>query len=283
MNCALPSECSAVVKRIPSAQVAIAYMLLITGGTAVYHFVAAREVSAALTIGAMVQTFAFALLAMQITYARHAQGISARALGLEAAALIFRLSSTVWLDGYLPVDASGNWMYQALDICSLALVLWLAYQVVVVHKGTYQEAEDTFPAFHVAMGAVVMAFIFHPDMDDLPLFDSFWMAGLNISAIAVLPQLWLTARAGGRMATLTGHYVAGMAISQLFSAVFLWHAWDFITCKPLIPGVNHGVLAMGFAHVVHMFLLADFTYCYIRSLLKGGISSSMDFGSAVWV
>merc|ERR1719277_2624785 len=153
-------------------------------------------------MSAMLQTFAFALLGMQMTYARHARGISAQALGLNAFALICRLSSTLWLDGYLPADASGDWMYQAVDICSLALVLWLVYQVLVVHKNTYQEAEDTFPSIHVALGAVVLAFIFHPDMDDLPLFDSLWMAGLNISSIAVLPQLWLTARSGGRMAAL---------------------------------------------------------------------------------
>merc|ERR1719382_2074830 len=101
----------------------------------------------------MVQTFAFALLGMQMACARHARGISAQALGVNTLALICRLSSTVWLDGYLPADASGDWMYQTVDICSLALVLWLIYQVVAVHKDTYQEAEDTFPATHVALGA----------------------------------------------------------------------------------------------------------------------------------
>merc|ERR1719413_194289 len=231
----------------------------------------------------MVQTFAFGLLGAQMACARHARGISARALGLNALAIIFRLSSTVGLEGYLPADASGDWLYQAVDMCSLALVSWLIYQVVVVHKDTYQEAEDTFPVIFVALGAVVLAFIFHPDMDDLPLFDSLWMAGLNISAIAVLPQLWLTARSGGRMAALTTHYIAAMAISQFLNGVFMWHAWDHITCVPWIQGVNHGVLAMAFAHLVHMFLIGDFAYYYIRSLVKCGISSSMDMGSAVWV
>merc|ERR1719343_1721526 len=89
----------------------------------------------------MVQTFAFGLLGAQMVYARHAQGISAQALALNAVALVCRLSSTVWLDGYLPVDASGDWMYQAVDACSLALVLCLLYQVLVVHKDTYQKAE----------------------------------------------------------------------------------------------------------------------------------------------
>merc|ERR1719343_1651362 len=216
-----------------------------------------------------------------MAYARHARGISAQALTLNALALICRLSSTVWLDGYLPSDASGVWMYQAVDIGSLALVLWLLYQVLVVHKNTYQKTEDTFPTTHVAIGAVVLAVIFHPDMDDLPLFDTLWMSGLNIGAIAVLPQLWLSARAGGRMEAFISHYIAALAISEGLSGLFHWHAWNHITCEPWIQGVNHGVGAMAFAHLVHMLLLGDFAYYYIRSLLKGGISDSMDFGNAL--
>merc|ERR1719291_727440 len=101
------------------------------------------------------------------------------------------------------------------------------------------------------------------------------MSGLNISAVAVLPQLWLSARVGGRTEALTTHYIAALAISQLFNAMFMWHAWDHITCQPLIPGVNHGVRAMAFAHLVHMILLGDFGYHYIRSLVKGGMSSNV--------
>merc|ERR1719373_1444633 len=283
MNLALPMPCSSTSKGTPSASVMAAYVLLIVSGATMYHTIAGKNFSSILTMAAMLQTFAFGLLGMQVTFARSACGISVRALVLDALALICRLSSTLVRDGYLPVDASGDWMYQAVDICSVALVLWLLHQVMVVHKNTYQEAEDSFPAFHVALGAVVLAFIFHPDMDDFPLFDSLWMAGLNISAIAVLPQLWLTTRAGGHMAALTTHYIAALAISQLFNAMFTWHAWAHITCQPWIQGVNHGVLAMAFAHLVHVSLLGDFTYCYIRSLVKSGISSSIDLGSTVWV
>jgi len=231
----------------------------------------------------MFQTFAFGLLWAQIAYARHARGISAQALGLNALALICRLSSTVWLDGYLPADASGDWMYQAVDICSLALVLWLLYQVLAVHKNTYQVAEDTFPTVHVAIGAVALAVIFHPDMDDFPLFDIAWMSSLNIGAIAVLPQLWLSARAGGRMEAFTSHYIAATAISQFLSGMFHWHAWNHITCVEWIKGVNHGVWAIAFAHVLHMILLGDFTYYYIRSWMEGGIYSSTRLGNAAWV
>jgi hypothetical protein len=248
-----------------------------------YHTIAAKQFSSILTMAAMFQTFAFGLLGAQMAYARHARGISAQALTLNALALVCRLSSTVWLDGYLPSDASGDWMYQAVDICSLALVLWLVYQVLVVHKNTYQEAEDTFPTIHVVIGAVVLAVIFHPDMDDFPLFDTVWMSGLNIDAIAVLPQLWLSARAGARMEAFISHYIAAMAISQFLNGLFHWHAWSYITCEPWIQGLNHGVWAIAFAHILHMVLLGDFTYYYIRSWLESGISSSMRLSNPAWV
>merc|ERR1719194_36755 len=175
MNSSLQLPCS-VPKSIPSASVVGAYALLIISGATMYHTIAAQEFSSVQTMAAMLQTFAFALLGMQITYARHARGISAQALGLNAFALICRLSSTVWLDGYLPVDGSGDWMYQVVDMCSLALVLWLLSRVLVVHKDTYQKAEDTFPTIHAAIGAVSLAVIFHPDTDDFPLFDTLWMS-----------------------------------------------------------------------------------------------------------
>jgi len=283
MSFALPMPCSSAPKSTPSASVVAAYGLLIISAVTMYHTVAAKKFSSVLTLGAMVQTFAFGLLGLQMASARHARGISARALALEALALICRLSSTVWLDGYLPVDASGDWMYQAVDICSLSIVLWLLYQVLVVHKDTYQEAEDSFPAVHVAIGAAALAAIFHPDMDTYPLFDALWMSNVNISAIAVMPQLWLSARAGGRMEALTSHYIAAMAVSQVCSGLFMWHAWEHITCKRWIPSMNHGIWAIAFAQVFHMILLADFAYYYIRSLMKEGIYSSRDLSGSTWV
>jgi len=270
-------------KNGPSAGVVAAYVLLIASGASMYHFVAAQEFSSILTMSAMLQTFAFGLLGMQIASSGHVQGISARALGLDALALVCRLSSTVWLDGYLPVDASGDWAFQVVDAFSLLLVLWLLRQVLVVQKNTYQEKEDSFPVIPVAVGAVLLAVIFHPDMDDMPLFDIVWMAGVNISAIAVLPQLWLSAKAGGRMEALTSHYIVAMAVSRALSGLFMWHARNDISCQPWITGMNHGIWAIGFAHLLHMILLGDFTYYYIRSFAKGGISSSVDFGEAMWV
>merc|ERR1719446_1998371 len=102
-----------------------AYGLFILGACALWHLVADGEFSAILTISVMLQCLAVLLLGLQMLSTGSAAGISARALILDAIALCCRLSSTLWLNGYLPVDASGDHIFQAIDIISLVLVIWL--------------------------------------------------------------------------------------------------------------------------------------------------------------
>merc|ERR1719287_234960 len=86
----------------------------------------------------MVQCLALVLLGLQMISSGSASGISARALSLDALAICCRLSSTLWLNGYLPVDASGDHLFQAIDICSLGVLAWLLHQALVLKQNTYQ-------------------------------------------------------------------------------------------------------------------------------------------------
>merc|ERR1719392_630099 len=92
----------------------------------------------------MVQCLGMVLLCLQMISTGSAAGISAKALSLDALAICCRLSNTVWLNGYLPVDASGDYLFQAFDFASLLILMWLLYQALVVKQSTYQEEQDTF-------------------------------------------------------------------------------------------------------------------------------------------
>merc|ERR1719409_762620 len=144
----------------------------------------------------MVQCLAVVLLGLQTISTGSASGISAKALSLDALALCCRLSSTLWLNGYLPVDASGDYVYQIVDICTLCILVWLLRQVLVVKRLTYQAEEDSMPVLPVAIGALLLAGLLHGDMNGRPIFDTLWMASVFVSAVAVLPQLWLIMQTG---------------------------------------------------------------------------------------
>jgi len=257
-----------------------AYGIFIISAGAVWHLVADGAFSAILTMGVMVQCLGVALLSSQMISKGSADGISAKALSLDALALCLRLSSTLWLNGYLPVDASGDHVFQGIDICSLAIIAWLLYQVLVVKKHSYQVEEDSMPVLPLVIGCIIAAGTLHANMNSRPLFDATWMAGLFVSVVAVLPQLWLITKSGGRVEALTSHYIAAMAVSRILSGIFMWHAREDITCSPWIGDFNHASWAILAAHFVHMLLLADFAYYYIKAVLARGLNCSLDIAEA---
>jgi len=263
-------------KKTPPTHVSSAYCIF--GGLiiAMFHLVANGAYSSIMTMSVMIQCLAFALLAIQSLSSRSAAGISARGLGLDAFALCCRLSSTLWLNGYLPSDASGDWVFQAVEICSLILVIWLCYNVLVQQKQTYQSEADSCPMLPLTLVALMLAALLHADLNARPLFDTLWMTGLFADVVAVLPQLWLIAGTGGRVQALTSHYIAAMAFSRVLSGLFMWSAREDITCDEWISGVNHALIAILSAHALHFVLIADFAYYYVKAIAKEGLACSVE-------
>mmetsp|Transcript_82897 Transcript_82897/g.152060 ORF Transcript_82897/g.152060 Transcript_82897/m.152060 type:complete len:281 (-) Transcript_82897:96-938(-) len=269
--------------KMPSTPVLVAYGLFALAAGGIWHFVADGNFSAIITISVMFQCLAAVLLSLQVLSTNSASGISMRALGLDVMALCFRLSSTLWLQGYLPVDASGDYIFQALDLCSVGILLWLLYHVLVVKRSTYQEDEDSLPVFPLILGSVILAILFHGNMNSRPVFDSLWMAGVFLSTVAVLPQLWLITRTGGQVDALTSHYIAAMAASRALSGVFMWHASEDISCEPWVGSFNHAIWAILGSHLLHLLLLGDFGFYYIKAVVAQGLACRIDIPEACGV
>merc|ERR1719261_2053793 len=124
----------------------LVYAVFATIAVLVYHLIAEGEFSSILTLSAIFQCLAFSLLGIQALSAGNVHGISARSLMLDAFALACRLSSTTWLEGYLPYDKTGDYLYQCFDALSLAMVLWLLYRVLKVQQETYEKDQDSLSA-----------------------------------------------------------------------------------------------------------------------------------------
>jgi len=263
--------------KMPPTQVLVAYGLFMFSAGCLWHLVADGAFSSILTISVMLQCLSVSLLALQVITTGSASGISARALVMDIMGLCCRLSSTVWLNGYLPVDASGDFVFQGIDVLSLCILVWLLHEVVVVKKSTYQADEDSMPIAPMVFGSLAMAMLLHGNMNSRPIFDTLWMAGLFASTVAVMPQLWLITHTGGRIEALTSHHIAAMAASRALSGIFMWHAREDITCVPWTSyGFNHAICAILASHLLHMVLLSDFGYMYIKSVIANGLDCRME-------
>merc|ERR1719473_1476859 len=102
-----------------------------------------QDFSAVLTLSAGVQALGLILLVYKVHKTKTVAGLSARSLEMYFVFFIFRLSSTLFRNGYIPVDRSGDWVYQSADISSLLLVMNLLYSLHVTHRSTYQSQLDT--------------------------------------------------------------------------------------------------------------------------------------------
>jgi hypothetical protein len=239
-----------------------------------YDLMGGREWTCVLTLSAVAHCLGLALLCVQVQSQGNAAGISVRSLILNAIALVLRLSSTLFFHGYLPSDASGDIMYQIVDLCSLFLIMYLLYTVLHVHRHTYNEMDDDMSIGPLVFICIFMGFFLHGDMDDSVVADSFWLAGLFVSVVVVLPQYWLIVKSEGQVQTLTAHYIAATAVDRFLSGFFMWHSRAWITCKPYFGDFEHTVCAILLAHLLHLVLLSDFGYFYLKKIVARESSAS---------
>jgi len=245
----------------------MAWLSFVVIGSWVYHEIAEKEFTAVLTLSVMVQALAFSFLQMQISNSRSVSGISGKALTMHAIKLCCRLCSSLFLDGYLPTDKSGDWIYQLGDMLSLLMVLQILYSVYGAYKSSYQFEADTLDIRNLVMGAVVLAVLIHPDMNSWAPMDIVWTTHLYVDAIAMVPQLWMISQMGGVVKGFTAHYIGATMLSNFLSGLFWFYASpDLVEDEKSlnIPG-----LAINGAHIVQMILLLDFGYYYGRAFLQG--------------
>merc|ERR1719160_628754 len=235
-------------------------------GAWTYHEIALKEFTAILTLSVFAQALSFLFLHMQISASRNVAGISGRTLIMHALKLCCRLSTTLWLDGYLPTDKSGDWIYQVGDVLSLLLVLQILFSVYVAHKGSYQSDEDTLDVRNLIMGAVVLAVMVHPNLNAWTPFDILWTVHLYVDALSMVPQLWMISRSGGQVRGFTAHYIGATLLSNFLSGMF----WFYATPELAEEGkVNIAGLAINGAHLVQLLLMLDFGYFYGKACLQG--------------
>lgn len=249
----------------PTRPLCIMYITFILSTCAVYFGMAKMEFSSILTLSGMCQCFAIVLLAMQPLRTGTVSGISLSSLLLHAVSFGCRLSGTTWLNGYLPMDATGDWFYQAVDVFTLFLTVCLFCRVLAGQKSAWQAVKTIATVIPIMLLALALAALLHADLDLRPVYDTLWMAGTFMGAAAVLPQLWQTSSKGLSSSAeiqaeaLASHSVTAMCMGQLLNALYMWYARNDVTYSPLVEGVNHPVWAIITAHILPVLFVCDFS------------------------
>lgn len=221
-------------------------------------------ISTFLTLSSALQLFAVICLQIKVSNGSVA-GISLKSLIMQALVYICRLSSTTWCRGYIPMDSTGDYLYQLCDTITLLICMRLIFSCAKTLRHTYQEEYDTVDLKPVIVTCVVLAVLVHPDLNARPFFDTLWAASLYIDVTAMLPQLWMMSNAGGAE-VLTSHYVAAIAASRCANLVLWYHCYDEL--GPEDGGANFAGYAIIVAHALQILLMGDFLLLYIKAVLN---------------
>eukprot|EP00921_Rhytidocystis_pertsovi_P012001 GHVQ01019433.1.p1 GENE.GHVQ01019433.1~~GHVQ01019433.1.p1 ORF type:complete len:487 (+),score=67.29 GHVQ01019433.1:151-1461(+) len=98
------------------------WIALVFGVLLVRQFLSDGGFSSSLTLSGVLQCFSYLLLSVKVIVQWNGDGISRGSLFLSGMGLATRLYPNIFYLGYLPVDKSGDWLYQVVDVMSLMLV-----------------------------------------------------------------------------------------------------------------------------------------------------------------
>lgn len=222
-----------------------------------------KDPSTVLTLSSCVQLLAFLLLTLKVRATKSVAGISSKSLELYVIFFTLRLGSTCTQNGYLPVDRSGQFVYQLMDALSLALVVQILYCIHKTHKYSYQAEQDTLPILPFLPPCAVLGFFVHAGLSQSQLYDTMWATSMNVDTVAMIPQLWMMSKIGGQVHGCTAHFVATLCASRCLTLAFWVIAYNDLV------GVELAAKQIVCAHVLQLLLSADFLYYYVKASIGG--------------
>jgi len=221
------------------------------------------------TLGVATQCLGFYQLLTKVEKTRSVAGISAKTLHLYVMVFCFRLCSTLIRNGYLPIDRSGDFVFQAADMVSLAMAIRLLRSIRGTHRSTYQEEYDTMPYVRMIPPCLLLAVFCHGNLNRSPVFDVIWTVSMNLDTIAMVPQLWMLAKIGGEVEGMTSHFVAALAFSRACAFSFWFYGYNELAPKGKDASPNWAGYQLITAHAMQVLLSLDFLYYYLVARVKG--------------
>jgi len=255
-----------------------AWILLGTVVLGAYHMCSDGDFSFLMTLSSMCSAFGMIMLCLQVATSQSFAGISLKSLQLQAGTFFFRFLSTLFHDGYLPLDSSGDFIYRFAEFSALAAACGGLYMAYAKFNRTYEKEKDSFGNFGptggdrsiygavwLAAPALLLALFVHPSLNNSLWSDVAWTFALYTDAVAVAPQLFMFFKSGGSVAKYTSHYVFALGFGRVLQLGF----WAFSYHELSHDGGFAGMFVM-LAQMVGAVLMADYFYYYAKSQQKGG-------------
>lgn len=201
------------------------------------------------------------VLIYKLTITKTCSGLSLKTQELTAMFIVLRILVSY---GFL------RDMHVVLDFLTLGATLWIIYMMRFKLKNTYTKEHDNLPLYYVLVPCAILGIIGHPGFRAGIILGFIFMFYICIEAIAVLPQLRLIQNAK-LVEPFTAHYVFALGVARFFSCAN-WLNMFIDSGGALLTQIGQGhlyIIVAFLAEIVQTFILADFCYYYVKSVIAG--------------
>jgi len=265
---ALSALCGNSSFRFACVYALLGFVYLLLGG----HPSSSSGSEKLLNLGSIsVEVFGLLILRAKINHRKNVKGISGMTLLMYATFYTVR----IWLN--LPDSWSFHLNELELEasfgIFSLLIVLDCVRSVFVTHRSSYQEDLDVLHVKYLIPGCFLLAALLRADFRRWSaLYGYMWTSCLYMDVLALLPQVVMMARGGGKVEAPIAHFVAATFLSRiqdlsdtLFFKAGLLSEDYFSSCIVI------------FFQALHLLVVADFMYYYVKALTSGkGLEKGME-------
>jgi len=222
--------------------------------------------SVILTVGSIFQTLGWYALLHKIMKQKSVAGVSLNSVKLLIIVYAVRLWTTIAKSGYLPVDSSGDGLYQAADFFGLVIACGTWKCITETHAATYDKSFDTLDLSPYMPLCVLMAVLIHGDLNDNFVYDSLYYFSVNVETLAMMPQLWMFTQGDGHVDGMTSHFVVMQTFGRICSTAFWWFGMVEIGEFTKYNVAGNYFLVCLFLQVIQSL---DFMYYYLKARIMG--------------
>ncbi|KAL5778202.1 hypothetical protein ACOSP7_011128 [Xanthoceras sorbifolium] len=238
-----------------------AFLAVITGmAVLVFLRIVVHDHDSLFVVAEAVHAIGISVLIYKLTKEKTCAGISLKSQELTAMFLAVRLYCSVVMEYDI---------HTLLDSATLVTTLWVIYMIRFKLRSSYMDDKDNFAIYYVVIPCVLLSLLIHPSTQHHIFNRISWAFCVYLEAVSVLPQL--RAMQNTKIVeAFTAHYVFALGVARFLSCAH-WILQVLDTRGHLLTALGHGLWPsmVLLSEIVQTFILADFCYYYVKSLVGG--------------
>ncbi|KAM7258819.1 hypothetical protein ACFE04_014560 [Oxalis oulophora] len=207
-----------------------------------------------------VHALGISLLIFKLTKDKTCAGLSLKSQELTAIFLGVRLYCSVVMEFDI---------HTLLDSATLVTTLWVIYMMRFKLRSTYMEDKDNFVSYYVLLPCTILSLLIHPSTNHHIVNRISWAFCVYLESVSVLPQLKVMQNTM-IVEPFTAHYVFALGVARFLSCAH-WILQVLDTRGRLLTALGYGLWPsmVLLSEIVQTFILADFCYYYVKSIVGG--------------